>query len=271
MGESLTEFLRGIPLFSKLNEEELNVLSSRLHIVKLRSGAKAIIQGEKGDAFYCVVSGKLHVIIEDEYCREHIVNELGAGSSFGETALLERVPRTASVVAVKSSTLIELGRKEFDEFVVRSAGGGEKVTDMIRIGKMIMEGGGIFSYLPPCQINRLVVMLKREIHGAGDIIFRQGDDGERFYIINKGKVFVDSPGMLNSGRRVLLGKGDFFGEIALIKNVPRTATLTAAEDVELLYLTKSEFYDFLRHNVRFGVQFDEIVDRRITENNCAWS
>ncbi|CAK0775493.1 membrane hypothetical protein [Gammaproteobacteria bacterium] len=262
----LTKFLREIPLFSKLNENEMSVLTSRLRIVRLRPGERAVTQGEEGDSFYCIVSGKLNVIIEDEYCREHILNELGPGSSFGEIALLERMPRTASVVAVKSSTLIELKRNEFDEFVVRSAGGGEKVTDMIRISKMIMEGRSILSHLTPCQVNHLIAMLKRETRKAGDIIFRYGEPGDRFYIINKGKVFVDPPGAENSARRLTLVKGEFFGEIALIKNIPRTATLIAAEEVELLYLTKNEFYYFLQHNARIGMQFDEIIDKRIIEN-----
>ncbi|CAK0769626.1 membrane hypothetical protein [Gammaproteobacteria bacterium] len=269
----LVAFLQGIPLFSKLDENELEVLTSRLRIVRLRPGATAIVQGDQGDAFYCVVSGKLHVIIEDEYCQERLVNELEPGGSFGEIALLESVPRTATVVAVEPSTLIELGRKEFEEFVVRSAGGGEKVTDLIRIGKMLMNSGGLFSSLAPCQINRLVAMLKREVYAAGDVIFHQGEPGDRFYIIDKGEVFVDYLDARGTPCRLILGKGEFFGEIALIKNMPRTATLTAAEDVELLYLTKNEFYDFLRHNAWVGVQFDEIVNRRIAgiENGCVVS
>ncbi|CAK0771321.1 membrane hypothetical protein [Gammaproteobacteria bacterium] len=259
----LAEFLRGIPLFSKLDSNEIDVLASRLRIVRLRPGTTAVAQGDPADAFYCVVSGKLRVTIEDEYCQERVVNELTPGGSFGEIALLESSPRTATVTAVEPSTLIELGRKEFENFVIRSAGGGEKVTDMINIGRMLMEGNSVFALLTPCQINRLVVLLKRENYRVGETIFHEGEPGDRFYIVNKGKVFVDLTETGSPVRRLTLGRGDFFGEIALIKRILRTATVTAAGDVEVLYLTKDEFYDFLGHNAWAGVRFDEVATRRM--------
>lgn len=72
---------------------------------------------------------------------------------------------------------------------------------------------------------------------AGEVLMRQGDRGDRFYVIAGGKADVSA-----DGRSVaILGPGDYVGEIALLRDVPRTATVTAVEDLELFALEGPEF------------------------------
>ncbi|MCX6640358.1 MAG: cyclic nucleotide-binding domain-containing protein [bacterium] len=97
----------------------------------------------------------------------------------------------------------------------------------------------------------------------GEIIFHQGDPPDRFYILGKGSVEVICE--VGSGSEVVatLGRsGDFFGEMALIDDSPRSATIKAATAVKLLVLTRAAFDDLIQEHP--GIQFE--ITRALTHN-----
>jgi CRP-like cAMP-binding protein len=83
---------------------------------------------------------------------------------------------------------------------------------------------------------------------AGDPLVEQGDRGRRFYIVCRGRVEVSRVGP-DGARETLreLGPGDYFGEIALLQGVPRTATVRAVTDVEMLSIAQEDFSALARH------------------------
>jgi hypothetical protein len=84
--------------------------------------------------------------------------------------------------------------------------------------------------LPPPVVERLAQSLVPRTVAPGDNVFREGDSGDMFWVIERGKAVVTSEGrFLNE-----LTAGDSFGEIALLRDVPRTATVSAANDSELV-------------------------------------
>jgi MFS family permease len=95
----------------------------------------------------------------------------------------------------------------------------------------------IFAPLPPVTLEQLASHLSHVRLAAGDVVFRQGEHGDRFYIVERGEVEVEP-----EGRPALtLGRGGSFGEIALLRDIPRTATVTAFTDVELWALERDIF------------------------------
>jgi hypothetical protein len=95
----------------------------------------------------------------------------------------------------------------------------------------------IFTPLPPVTLEQLASNLSHVRIAAGDVVFHQGDHGDRFYVVEKGEVTVEPEGR----PQVALGRGGYFGEIALLRDVPRTATVTARSDVELWALERDIF------------------------------
>src|SRR3954469_18243267 len=100
----------------------------------------------------------------------------------------------------------------------------------------LLRGIPFLEPLPPHELEPLARGLVRLRLGAGAEVFRRGDVGDRFYVIAAGEVEVDT----GSERRTL-GPGEGFGEIALLRDVPRTATITTRTDVELYGLERDEF------------------------------
>lgn len=95
----------------------------------------------------------------------------------------------------------------------------------------------IFAPLPPLTLEQLAAQLSRVHVAAGDVVFRQGDHGDRFYVVDSGEVEVAPEGRTP----VTLGRGDSFGEIALLRDVQRTATVAARTDADLYALERDLF------------------------------
>jgi MFS family permease len=95
----------------------------------------------------------------------------------------------------------------------------------------------IFAPLPPMTLEQLASHLAHVSVPAGQVVFRQGEPGDLFYVIGGGEVAVAVDGR----PQVTLGRGAYFGEIALLRDVPRTATVTALTEVELYALERDVF------------------------------
>ena len=117
----------------------------------------------------------------------------------------------------------------------------------------------LFRPLPPATLDQLASNLIAVSATDGDEIIGQGDSGDRFYVIAKGEVDVSS-----DGRPVgTLGEGDYFGEIALLRDVPRTATVTAKGDVELFALERDEFLGAVTGHVESIEAADAVIANRL--------
>jgi MFS family permease len=110
-------------------------------------------------------------------------------------------------------------------------------TVLAPAGLDLLRRVSILAPLPEPIIERLARALDPVDAGAGDVIITEGDEGDRVFIIETGEVIVSK-----NGRFVArLGSADIFGEIALLRDVPRTATVTAATDVRLYALERDSF------------------------------
>jgi hypothetical protein len=101
----------------------------------------------------------------------------------------------------------------------------------------LLERIPIFAPLPAPQLELLAARVEPVEVTSGSKVIRQGDPGDRFYVVESGSFEVSVDG----AEVGTLGPGDFFGEIALLRDVPRTATVTARADGRLLALGREEF------------------------------
>ena len=119
----------------------------------------------------------------------------------------------------------------------------------------------IFAPLPAPALERVVSRLIPTEVAPGTEIVRQGDPGDRFYVIEEGDVMVSK-----NGRQVAtLERGDFFGEIALLREIPRTATVTARTDTSLYALEREDFLEAVTGHPQSAEAADAVTRARLAE------
>ena len=100
-------------------------------------------------------------------------------------------------------------------------------------------------------------------YAPGDVICREGDRGDEMYIIQRGKVRVDKRFGGRTHVVSVLEKGDFFGEMAIVSSIQRTATVTAVEPVELLVFDRTGLQDMIARNALIGLNIIDRLCRRL--------
>jgi CRP/FNR family transcriptional regulator len=112
-GDDRARALARVPLFAGCDESQLRAIAETAHVVSFDAGAAIVSQGEEGLGFYLILSGSVRVERDG-----HDIATLGPGEFFGEVALVERLPRTATVVAVERTICLGILRSHFRPLLV---------------------------------------------------------------------------------------------------------------------------------------------------------
>jgi putative peptide zinc metalloprotease protein len=238
--------LKQLPFLAKIPERQLLTIARHARAQSYLSGSFIIRQGERGDRFYLILSGTVEVLEERESGSvPTFLRELGSGNYFGEIALIRDIPRTASVRALTNTICLTLERGVFQQLL-------QPQLELYERSKHVVEEQEalasipLFASLKPKERDLLASKLTRAHFTSGDAIVEQGSPGEYFYVIKSGHLevsMVDGTGQKHPIRT--LGPGQYFGEIALLLSVPRTATVRAIEEVEVWMLHRRDFTDLL--------------------------
>jgi CRP-like cAMP-binding protein len=120
MTDSDPGFLRRLPLFQELSLDEIAILDQHLGLLELASGDTVFDEGDSG-AFVCfVVDGELEVLKESCNGESALITRLGKGQTIGEMALVDELPRSATVRAHSAASLTVLSRREFETLAAQS-------------------------------------------------------------------------------------------------------------------------------------------------------
>jgi CRP-like cAMP-binding protein len=117
------------------------------------------------------------------------------------------------------------------------------------------------------ELDMLIKSLKKRKTKKGDVIINQGEIGDKFYLIGRGAFSVHvKKGMGGSQLVADLSDGDFFGEMALVTELPRTATVVAEDMGELFVLYKKDFKKILLSNPKISAIITEVLAKRRASN-----
>jgi CRP-like cAMP-binding protein len=108
-----TTFLAKVPLFSGLNNRQLAKIAKRFVPRTYKANQAIVSQGKGGEGMFTIISGQAQVVIETADGEKAVVNEFGPKDFFGEVAMLDDGPRTASVVTTEETECLVLSRADF--------------------------------------------------------------------------------------------------------------------------------------------------------------
>ncbi|KAE8753220.1 hypothetical protein FOCC_FOCC000143 [Frankliniella occidentalis] len=226
-----------------LSRSQIRELVDCMYLQSVTRGSYVIREGEAGSHLYVLAEGEMEVMKEDT-----VLGRTGPGKAFGELAILYNCTRTASIRAVTDLQVWVLDRKMFQQIMMR--------TGMQRIEENLsfLTSVPLLKKLSVGTLHKIADVLEVEFYPAGSYIVRQGASGHTFFIISGGTVQVTQrvPGEPGCGAcpRTLtsspadtrdcppagtveemvireLGRGDYFGEQALLHDDFRTASVIA--------------------------------------------
>jgi len=235
------EMIDALPAFDELPEEVLSDLAGRVRLISHRPGVAIFRQGDRADAFYVVRRGSLRVEEEHPDTGETLVlRTLSRGDSFGELALLNSSPRAATVRSETQTELFAVDEPTFDRLLADAI---DVPSFKLTLQTMAeLRDIPAFSTLGTEQLAELLEHGRWMTAAPGAKLVEQGAPGDAFYAIRSGQAEV-----VRDGERIgQLGPGSHFGEIALLRAVPRTASVIARTPVRAFRLDRVGFDHVVR-------------------------
>jgi len=238
-------------LIGHIKDTGLNDIVNAFFRKVVKKGDHIIRQGEDGDCLYIIASGTVDVFVNrseapanggrvaslgDKAC------DLSEGALFGELALMYSAPRAATVIAASNEVVLwALEQKPFKMLVCGSS------MAQTTLYEGWLADVPILKSLNRYELSRLSDLLDSTLYTEGEVIITQGEVGDCFYILEDGEcaAFIEGP----SGEVMVKNytqQGDYFGELALLNDEPRKATVRATgEGCSVAWLSKDDFFNLL--------------------------
>ena len=259
-------FLRGVALLASLDLQSIGALADAAHEETWKPASFIVSEGGRADRFFIVMAGEVDVQRRGTEGEPFELARLGPGDWFGEAALVEGAPRNATVRAGEERIvkLLSFDADVFDRFIrphVQMQDGRGSV--LVSRRRAQLEKVFLFQALASSDLDRLARVLREARASKGTVLFRQGDDGDMFYVIVEGSV-----GVVKDGKPIAkLTAGEFFGETALLFTDERTATVAATEDSRFWVLDRAAFQTFIRDALLHRRDFMPTVLNRISSTD----
>ncbi|XP_077085972.1 protein kinase, cAMP-dependent, regulatory, type II, alpha, B [Siphateles boraxobius] len=239
--QRLQEACRDILLFKTLEQDQFAEVLDSMFEVLVKPHDSIINQGDDGDNFYVIERGVFDILIQKDGS-SCCVGRYDNKGSFGELALMYNTPRAATIRAAQEGALWALDRATFHRLIVRNNAKKRKMYERF------IESVPLLKSLQLSERMKIVDVLGMKSFRDGELIIRQGDSADCFYIVESGEVRIMIRSRTSAGQRseqelevARCTRGQYFGELALVTNKPRAASVYAAGETRCLVIDVQAF------------------------------
>lgn len=255
--------LRTLTPFDGMKPESLAVFARKISRRQAPKGRLLFTEGDEDRQTFYLISGTVDLLAEGE-----IIGSVRSGTPKSKSPLVHQLPRPYSAVVTSDRIeYLQIDSEFLDVAVTLDQTGAYKVLEL----RGLEEGSAsaddwmtallqtkAFHKIPPASIQAVFMRLQRLDCRAGEVVIKQGDVGDYFYVVVKGicQVARETPLNKDGVKLAELRMGDTFGEEALISDVKRNATVTMVTDGVLMRLAKDDFRKLLHEPLLDWVDYD---------------
>lgn len=253
-----------IPIFANINSLMLREMMVEATVHKCAAGDVVFEKNDYTNSFYVVLEGAVAVVLDQGDHEKRIT--IGLGNYFGEMGLISGRRRTATIKAESNCVLIEIPRRT----MIKVRGNSPDVRQALDQEAAIRQ---IQTYIAPDVPREDLIGIAESSQiksfKLGEVLFNEGDEADSLHLIRKGSVSVSKR---LGGRSVVLNyvaTGNYVGEMGLVSNAPRSATVTAAVACETIQIDGSAFKNLMASNLKLKASVESKFKDRITQNERA--
>ncbi|MCQ8896281.1 cyclic nucleotide-binding domain-containing protein [Limnobacter humi] len=263
VSEVLDLIAHNVPVFSGMTRLQLREFMLESAVLKPAKGQVVFKKNDYTSTFFSIVEGSVDIELVDKQGKPFTVN-LGQGQYFGEMGLISGRRRTATVRAGAGCVLVETPRKAMLKLIA-SVDSVRKTIDEVFVRRAISM------YLAPSlEATAVEKLLSGGIdvrrYAKGEVLFKDGDEADGLYLIRRGSVAISK---VIAGKEMVLSyvsAGNYVGEMAMLNNNPRSATVTAAVMTEALVLPAGPVRTVLDENPQWRAALQLQVSKRVRSN-----
>ena len=266
--ETIATAITELPLFAGIHKDALLFLLSKGQARKFPRGTHIVVQDTPSTELFILLEGEVAVQKRHPTGALQELARFKAPSVFGENTLLANTPRSADVISIGAAHVIAIPRRAVDELMNHPGlkTEAETLLDRLVLGQYVASSE-LFREAPSEVVSLFFNEGEIISVATGRHIIEQGRTDKDFYLLIRGSVDVIHNGQIISR----LEHGDFFGEMALILNSPRTATIMTREPCRLLKLTSKQFWRVLSQHASIALYLETVSEMRVGEIAAAQS
>lgn len=249
-------------LFKTLDPDQFSQVIDAMFEKVVEPGDSIITEGDDGDYFYIIESGKydIYKILGGE--NKH-VGQYDNKGSFGELALMYNAPRAASITANTGGSLWAMDRQTFRRIVVKAT------AKRRRLYEDFLSNVEVLATLTSEERTKIADAIEQKNYKDGDEIIIQGDAPDYFYIVQEGHVDImrrgdDKNDPTKESHLCTLETGKYFGELAFLTNKPRAASVYARGPVKCACLDVQAFERLLGPCKKLLERNMEMYDKQLS-------
>lgn len=230
-------------------EELLQIIDVFKPVPSLTKGQCVVRQGEAGSEFYVVEDGLLSIHVRGfgggmgtgGEPSEVMMGTYTKGSSFGELALIFGSPRAATITAMTDNCKIWSLEREAYRSVISQIRYEQHKEKKAFLKKCVVSGHAFIDLFDEYKLEDLTIATKVDVYEAGEVILRQGEMGDTFYIVKSGRVDTYRKKGNGEEKAGSIEEKKTFGTTSLLKGAPNPYSYKAANRVTVFYLTRQDF------------------------------